>query len=79
MAVFSSSGIPRAAREIGSTGNDSDYLIMPLDCCQILSTPHVGVNPRGIRPLQSGKWMSRIFPPLGEINIYMFLLTPALV
>ena len=38
MAVFSSSGIPRAAREIGSTRNDSDYLIMPLDCCQILST-----------------------------------------
>ena len=49
---FPSSGIPRAARGIGSTGNDSDYLIMPLDCCQILSTPHVGVNPRGVRPLQ---------------------------
>mgnify|MGYP001143774706 CR=1 FL=1 len=48
---FPSSGIPRAARGIGSTGNDSDYLIMPLDCCQILST-HVGVNPRGVRPLQ---------------------------
>ena len=52
MAIFSSSDIPRAARGIGSTGNDSDYLIMPLDCCQILSTPHVGVNPRGVRPLQ---------------------------
>ena len=51
MAVFSSSDIPRAARGIGSTRNDSDYLIMPLDCCQILST-HVGVNPRGVRPLQ---------------------------
>ena len=51
MAVFSSSGIPRATRGIGSTENDSDYLIMPLDCCQILST-HVGVNPRGVRPLQ---------------------------
>ena len=51
MAVFSSYGIPRATRGIGSTRNDSDYLIMPLDCCQILST-HVGVNPRGVRPLQ---------------------------
>ena len=30
---FPSSGIPRAPRGIGSTGNDSAYLIMPLDCC----------------------------------------------
>ena len=71
MAVFSSSGIPRAARGIGSTRNDSDYLIMPLDCCQILST-HVGVNPRGSGHYRSDRWMSRIFPPLREINIYMF-------
>ena len=28
---FPSSGVPRAARGIGSTGNDSAYLIMPLD------------------------------------------------
>ena len=49
---FPSSGISRAPRGIGSTGNDSAYLIMPLDCCQILPTPHVGVNPRDVRPFQ---------------------------
>ena len=46
MAVFSSSGIPRAARGIGSTENDSDYLIMPLDSRPSLELVIEGKNLR---------------------------------
>jgi hypothetical protein len=54
-----------------------DIVTQCQNCCQFLPTPHVGVNPRGVR--WSDKWMSLMFPPLGEINIYMFPSTPALV
>jgi hypothetical protein len=56
-----------------------DIVTQCQNCCQFLPTPHVGVTLEASGHYRSGKWMSLIFPPLGEISIYMFPLTPALV
>ena len=68
MAVFSSSGIPRAARGIGSTGNDSDYLIMPLDSRPSLELVIEGKQFKGIldtgadKSIISSHWWPKTWP-----------------
>jgi hypothetical protein len=57
----------------------NDIVTQCQNCCQFLPTTHIGVNPQVSGHYKSGKSMSHIFPLLGEISIYMFLLTPALV
>jgi hypothetical protein len=65
---FLSSGIPQAARGIGSTGNDSDYLIMPLDSRPSLELVIEGKQFKGILDTGAGKniisshWWPNIWP-----------------
>jgi dUTPase len=55
-----SSGVPQAARGIGSTGNDSAYLIMPLDSRPSLELDIEGKQFKGI--LDTGADKSIISP-----------------
>ena len=65
---FPSSGIPRAARGIGSTGNDSDYLIMPLDSRPSLELVIEGKQFKGIldtaadKSIISSHWWPKTWP-----------------
>ena len=65
---FPSSGIPRAARGIGSTGNDSAYLIMPLDSRPSLELVIEGKQFKGIldtgadKSIISSHWWPKTWP-----------------
>jgi dUTPase len=65
---FPSSGVPRAARRIGSTGNDSAYLIMPLDSRPSLELVIEGKQFKGIldtgadKSIVSSHWWPKAWP-----------------
>jgi hypothetical protein len=65
---FPSSGVPRAARGIGSTGNDSAYLIMPLDSRPSLELVIEGKQFKGIldtgadKSIISSHWWPKAWP-----------------
>ena len=65
---FPSSGVPRAARGIGSTGNDSAYLIMPLDSRPSLELVIEGKQFKGIldtgadKSIISSHWWPKTWP-----------------
>ena len=78
MAVFPSSDIPRAARGIGSTGNDSDYLIMPLDSRPSLELVIEGKQFKGIldtgadKSIVSSHWWPKTWPVTRHSVITLF-------
>jgi hypothetical protein len=65
---FPSSGVPRAARGIGSTENDSAYLIMPLDSRPSLKLVIEGKQFKGIldtgadKSIISSHWWPKAWP-----------------
>ena len=65
---FPSSGVPQAARGIGSTGNDSAYLIMPLDSRPSLELVIEGKQFKGIldtgadKSIISSHWWPKTWP-----------------
>ena len=65
---FSSSCVPRATRVIGSTGNDSAYLIMPLDSRPSLELVIEGKQFKGIldtgadKSIISSHWWPKTWP-----------------
>ena len=54
-----------------------DIVTQCQSCCEFLPVPHVGINPRGIRPLQVWQ-MLHMFLPLENFNISMCPLTHVL-
>ena len=65
---FPSSGIPQAPRGIGSTGNDSAYLIMSLDSRPSLELVIEGKQYKGIldtgadKSIDSSHWWPKTWP-----------------
>ena len=65
---FPSSGVPQATRGIGSTGNDSAYLIMPLDSRPSLELVIEGKQFKGIldtaadKSIISSHWWPKTWP-----------------